>query len=115
MTADRDPMLQGLFDIARRDPAGEQFVARIMSDINRRRRWTMFARLFIGVVLLVGAWLVAVPVQDAVNLMIQILPESLIELEHQRAARVLAPLNSIAGLVAVGVLGLGLALRKLLS
>ena len=47
-----------------------------------------------------------------VDLGLRVLPESLFDVENQIIATVLAPLNSVAGMVGLGVLGAWTMYRK---
>jgi hypothetical protein len=50
-----------------------------------------------------------------VELVSQLLPDSLITVEEEWLAQLLAPVNSVAGVVGLAVLGAWLAYRKLSS
>jgi hypothetical protein len=113
MTTDRDPALQSLFAIARQDLAGDAFANQLMSHIDRLRRRVLIAWVCAGLLSAAFAVFLTEPVLQAVNLATQFLPESLLELDNRVVAQFLAPLNSIAGLVALGVLGLRMAYKKI--
>ena len=115
MTDDKDPALQALFAIAKQDVADDAFTDQVMSRIDSLRRRAVIGWSVIGLALLGCAWLLAAPLQDAVPLITQALPSDLIESGQSQVAQVLAPVNSIGGLVAVSFLGLRLAYRKLLA
>lgn len=115
MTTDRDPVLQSLFVAAQQEMAGDAFTERLMSRIGKLRRRTLSAWIGVGFVVAVAAWLLTGPVVSAVNLGAQFLPKSLIELDNQVLADVVAPVNSVAILVAVGILGLRAIYRKIFS
>lgn len=115
MTTDRDPALQSLFATAQQEMAGEAFTAQVMSRIDKLRRRTLIAWTGGGMVSVIVAWLLTGPVVNAVNIGSRFLPESLIELDNQVLADVLAPINSVAILVAVGILGLRAIYRKIFS
>ena len=86
MTSDRDPTLQSLFDSARADLAGDAFVADVMARIDAARRKSILGWAFFAFVLAGVAWVVTAPVVEAVGLMSQLLPTSLIELENPDSA-----------------------------
>ena len=115
MTIERDSRLQKLFDAARQDLTGEVFVAEVTSQIDSQRRRAIFRWICLGLALAAAACLLTPPITEAVLLLVQVLPRSLIELDHpnELLGQVLAPLNSIAVPVAVGALGLWVAYRKI--
>lgn len=115
MTADRDPALQELFDVAKQDLAGEAFVTQVMSQIDSLRTRVMVGWICVGLVLAPIAWLLSGPLLVATDLAMQILPESLIELDNRWLAKLLSPVNSVAGIVGLGILGLRLAYRKIFA
>jgi hypothetical protein len=115
MTTDRDPILQSLFAIAKQDPVGDTFTDNVMSRIAKLRRRVLIGWVCAGLVSAAFAWLLTEPVLQTVDLVTQLLPESLFELEKPTVAQFLAPVNSIAGVVALGLLGLRLAYKKIFS
>jgi len=115
MTVDRDPNLQDLFDAARQDVPEAPFVAGVMSRVDNVRRRAAIVWIGIGLVILTLLWLLAAPVQDAVQLLTQALSISLVDLGDRWLARIISPANSVASLVALGLLGLRAAYRKLFS
>ena len=113
MTDERDPMLQQLFNAARQELPGRDFLTRVMSDVDRQRRKTMIGWSLAGLLLLPVAWLLSSPVNDAVSLMTQLLPTSLVEVENELLAQLFAPVNSVAVPLALGILGIRMAYRKI--
>ena len=113
---ERDPLLQQLFDLSNRDLGGEAFIAGVMSEIDAMRRRAIMAWVAAGLVLVVAAWLLTPTMVAAVSLLSQALPQSLVDVDESSAlvGQVLAPLNSIAAVVAVTVLAIVFAYRKLL-
>lgn len=115
MTVDRDSSLQSLFDVAKKDLTGEAFVAELMSRIDTQRRRVIIVWICISLVFASGVLMFVAPLLDAVHLAIQVLPESLVDLNDRWLAQLLAPVNSIMGLLALGLLGLRMAYRKIFS
>lgn len=115
MTTDHDPALESLFAAAKHDMVGDAFTEQVMSRIDKLRRRTLSAWIGVGFVATVAAWVLTGPVVIAVNLGTQFLPRSLIELDNQVLADVVAPVNSVAILVAVGILSLRAIYRKIFS
>lgn len=115
MTIEHDPTLQSLFDIARQDHEGDAFAARVMSRIDRSRRRAFIGWSTVGVALATCAWLVATPLLDALPLVTELVPATVIELDNSWFSQVFAPINSIAGLVALGAIVLRSIYRRLVS
>jgi hypothetical protein len=113
MNSDRDPRLERLFVRAREEVPGEDFLARVMEDIDAKRRRSRLAWLLAGALLLVVAGLLASPLATAVVLLGDVLPASLFQVQDNFLTRILAPVNSIAGVVGLSFLALFAAARKL--
>lgn len=113
MTIDHDPTLEALFGIAKQDLAEEAFTAQVMSRIDSQRRRAVVGWSCVALVLVSCAWLISIPLLDAVSLVSQFLPSSLIDIEDSRIAQVFAPINSIGGLVVLGLVSLRAAYRKI--
>lgn len=115
MTVDRDPNLQKLFDAAKQDEPERPFVADVMSKVDNMRRRAAIVWIGIGLLMITLLWLLAAPVQDAVQLLTQALSISLVDLGDRWLAKIISPANSVASLVALGLLGLRGAYRKIFS
>lgn len=115
MTIDRDPELESLFEIAAVDLTGEEFAADVMRRIDTLRRRTVVGWICVGLVAAAFAWILAGPLLHAVNLATEILPESLVEVDDQTLAQIFAPVNSVAGAVGLGFLGLRMAYKAIFS
>ncbi len=115
MTDERDPRLEALFDAAREELASEEFAAAVMVRVAHSRRRALLGWAAVAVVLLTGAWLVSGPLTNAVNLLTQLLPQSLVEVDagNRFLVQLLAPINSVAAVVALGLFGLRLAYKKI--
>ena len=115
MTDERDPRLEALFDAAREELSGEQFGAGVMARIDRSRRRALTGWAAVAVVLLAGTWLLSGPLTGAVSVLIQLLPQTLVEIDagDVLVAQLLAPINSVAAAVAFAFLALRLAYRKI--
>ena len=113
MTNDRDPTLERLFASAGQDPADEAFTARVMTQIDRQRRKTAILWLCVAMILTPAAWLLGGLLQEAVLLMTQVLPAPVFHLDPGWAASLLAPVNSVAGVAALTLVGLRMAYRRL--
>ena len=112
---ERDPLLQKLFDIANENLAAEAFIAGVMAQIDALRRRAIIAWSVAGLVLVVAAWLLTPTLVGAVSLLSQALPQTLIEIKDTSALvnQVFSPLNSVAAVVALAVLVIVFAYRKI--
>jgi hypothetical protein len=115
MTDERVPGLQAMFDAARKETADEAFVARVMAEVEKGQRRTVIGWIIAGLLLAPVAWWLSTPLIGMVELASQLLPDSLITVEEEWLAQLLAPVNSIAGVVGLAVLGAWLAYRKISS
>ena len=115
MIDERDPVIQSLFDGSQQAARDDTFVADVMTGVNALRRRSLLASGTVAVILVAVAAILAGPIGAAVNLLTSVMPQSLIELDAGNALLVhfLAPLNSVAAVVGVGLLLLGLAFRKI--
>ena len=113
MTTDRDPQIASLFQKAEEDFPDEVFTSRVMSAVDNRRRRSIVGWVISGLVLVSCAWFLVLILQDAFFLLTQFLPETLVDVDNRWVARLLAPINSVSGLVGLGALGLWAAFRKL--
>lgn len=117
MSDDRDVTLQTLFADAEQDLAGEAFTAEVMSQIGKVRHSapTVWVWVCVGLVAALGAGLLITPLRDAAHLLTQSLTSSLIELDDRLLAQLLSPVNNVATLLALGLIGLRVAYRKIVS
>jgi len=113
MSTDRDPGLQALFDSAREELPLGAFTEQVMSQIDTARRRSIVFWSCVGLVVAVVGWFLAAPVQDTVNLLTQMLPESLIDVEDEFMAQLLSPVNSVAVPIALGFLALRSFYKKI--
>ena len=115
MTDERVPGLQAMFDAAREETADESFVDRVMAEVEKGHKRTVIGWIVAGLLLAPVAWWLSAPLLGMVELVSQLLPDSLITVEEEWLAQLLAPVNSVAGVVGLAVLGAWLAYRKLSS
>ena len=112
---ERDPLLLDLFHIANQDLPDAEFITSVMSRIDALRHRAIFAWAATGLALAIAAWLLTPTVVGAVDLLSQTLPQSLVEIDEPAAliGLVLAPVNSIAAAIAITVLVIAFAYRKI--
>ena len=108
MSSDYDPRVQALFAEARQAFDREAFTRDVMAQVDAGRRRTMAVWAIAAVIAMVVLVFLAAPLFTALQLMTELLPESVVEIENDWAEQLLAPVNSVAALIAM----LALALRK---
>jgi len=113
VTTDRDPQLASLFQSAEEKFPDEAFTSRVMSAVESRRRRSIIGWVISGLVLASCAWFLVLVLQDAVFLLTQFLPATIIDMDNRWTAQLLAPVNSVSGLFGLGALALWAAFRKL--
>jgi hypothetical protein len=99
-----DPDLQALFSQARQSFERDAFVRDVMARIDRERRRTLVLWAGLAVAVFAVLALLAAPVFEAVSMATRLLPVSLVEIETDWLRQLLAPMNSVAAAIAVGVL-----------
>jgi hypothetical protein len=115
MTDDRDSTLQARFAEAERELPAEAFSAQVMTRIEAFERRARFARMALGLALAACAWLLAVPLQGAANLLVQGLASPLIPIDDRLLGELLLPVNNVAAAALLGLMALSLAYRKIFS
>jgi len=115
MTTDRDPLLQKLFDVASQGLTDDAFIAGVMSKIDALRRRALIAWAATGLLLALAAWLLTPTMVGAVGLLSRALPQSLVGFDEPVAliGQALSPLSSIAAIIAISVLFVVYAARKI--
>lgn len=114
MSNEYDPQLQALFDTARQSFDREAFTRRIVERIDQERHRTIVVWSVFGLFGIVVFALLAKPVFAAFAMATQLLPVSLIEIETGWLRQLLSPINSVAAVIALGVLGICRFFRRLL-
>ena len=112
MSTDRDPNLIALFAQAEQD-IDDTFVQDLMRQIDHERRRILIIWSTLGVFVLVCLAFLANPVFSAVNMASQLLPIALVEVETGWVQQLVSPINSVAAVVAVLVLGIRKFFRKI--
>ena len=113
MSKDLDPAIESLFRSVADERTDQSFTDHVMAEVEHRRRRTMIGWGVATLVLLACAWLAMLVLQDALFLVSQLVPDQLVDLGNSIGARLIAPANSVTGLLGIGGLALWLAFRKL--
>ncbi len=113
MNDERDPLLESLFAQSVREPANGNFQTKVMASVEKRRRTVLFGRIAIVALLIALELLLSSPMQNSVGMMTEALSTSLVEVTNEWLAAAVAPLNSVAGLVGMLLLGVHTLYRKM--
>lgn len=115
MNDDRDPTLLTLFADHEQNLTDSNFTDRVFAQIESQKRRAMIGWSIAGLVLLPCAWLLMSSMQGIVYLLAQGLTVTLIDLEQGWLALLLSPINSVAGLLAIGFKLFRMAYKRLFS
>ena len=105
----RDPELEQLFATPTPVPDAEPFQRSVMAAADRSKSYRILRRALLALVLS----LLAIPGQDLALAVSQLMIVRLVEIESALAAEVLAPVNSVGGMLSVFLFGLRAAHRRL--
>jgi len=113
MNDERDPLLESLFARAERELVEDKFTAQVMAQVATRRRNVLIGRLAVVALLVALELLLSTPLQNSASVITQVLSTSLVELEGGAVATVVSPINSIAGLIGMLLLGMQFLHRRM--
>lgn len=105
MNTDRDPNLMALFAQAEQE-IDDSFVQDVLRQIDQERRRILIIWSVLGLFIIACLAVLAAPVFSAVNLASQLLPVSLVDIETEWVRQLVSPINSVAAVIAVLVLGI---------
>jgi len=106
MSTERDPQLQTLFAQAEREFDDDAFARELIATINRERRRTVLVWSVVVVITALVFAVLAAPVFTALTMATQLLPASVVEIETDWLGQLLSPINSVAAIIALGILGI---------
>jgi hypothetical protein len=115
MTEERDPMLQALFADAEQDLQEDAFTGRVMVSARLQKRRALIGWICFDLMIVICVWLLAAPLQSAVNLLLPSLTTSLVDLDNRLLAELLLPVNNLASVLALLAIGLRSAYRRFFS
>ena len=113
MNDERDPLLESLFSQAECELVEDKFTVQVMDRVQKRRRNVLIGRFAIVALIIVLELLLSTPLQNTAGVITQALGTSLIEVESEWLTLVFAPLNSIAGLIGMLLLGMQFFYRRM--
>jgi len=103
MNNDRDPNLVALFAQAETEFSDTAFADDVMRMIDSQRRNTMLVWSVFVIAVFACFALVATPVVTALGMATDLLPTSLVSVETDWLQKLLAPINSVAAALALGI------------
>jgi hypothetical protein len=112
MSNDRDPILEAMFEKTRPTYEDDGYVERVMAKVDARRRNVMVGRLSIIALIFLLEFLPSSPLQNSVGRITQMLGYELVNLDAGWMEMLFAPVNSIAGVVGMLLLGLHVLYRR---
>ncbi len=112
MSNERDPVLESLFAQAKTELSENGFGEQVMTGVEKRRRNVFLGRIALVALLVIFELLLSAPIQNSVGTMTEALSTSLIDVETGWLAVAVAPLNSVAGLIGVLLVGLHSLYRR---
>lgn len=96
MTNERDPILESLFADAESELDGKQFTAQAIEQPQKFKQRLLAAGAGIALLLVLCAWVLAIPVQEFSLLLTQVLGTALFDLGESSVSWILAPVNNLA-------------------
>lgn len=112
MSDERDPLLESLFAQADVEVQANDFDAKVMAKVERRRRNVLVGRVALVALLIAFEFLLSAPLQNSVGVVTDALSASLLDIGNEWLAVIVAPLNSVAGLLGVLLVGLHTFYRR---
>ncbi len=112
MNEERDPLLESLFAEPVEEPASDQFVSTVMAQVEHRQRTLLLGRIAIIAAILLLEFALASPLQSSVSLISDLLSVTLIDTSNAWLGFFLTPVNSVAGIVGLMLLGIHLLYRR---
>ena len=105
MNDERDPLLESLLMREESELSDSEFTQNVMTNVENRRRNVLVGRVAIFALLILFEVLLSAPLQNSVGTITAFLNTSIFDLGNEYAAQILAPLNSIAGVIGMLLLG----------
>ncbi len=113
MNEERDAQLETLFTQSSQEPADDCFTNQVMNNVRRRRRNVHIVRITIVVMLVAFELLQSAPIGNSVDQLMKVLSTSIVDFDDGWLALLFSPLNSLAGLIGLLLLGLHSFYRKI--
>ena len=113
MNDERDPLLESMLMLEEGELVEDDFTQQVMTNVENRWLNVLLGRVAIVALLVLFEVLLSTPLQNSVGAMTAVLNTSLLDVHNEYIALIVAPLNSIAGLVGILLLGVHYFYRKL--
>ncbi len=113
MNDERNPLLESLFTQAGSTPADDKFIAEVMASIDRRHRNVFIGRIAIVTLLVAFELMMASPMQNFVGIISEAMSTALVEVTNEWLSVAVAPVNSVAGLMGLLLLGMHTLYRRM--
>ena len=113
MTDERDPLIESLFAEAEQDFSDDEFVASCMQGVHRRSRRVIASRIAIAVLIIAFELALDAPLKNSVGALASALGTNLYQFDNEWLAFIMTPVNSIAGLVGLMLLGMHALYRRI--
>jgi hypothetical protein len=114
MSEERDPRLEALFETVDEIPAEDAFTDAVLEQIQSRRRRLLIGRGLVVVLMVALEFLLGSPLQESLGTVAVALDTTLFPIADEWLAFLLAPVNSIAGIFGLTLVGLSILYRKLI-
>lgn len=112
MSTDRNPQLEALFNSDQDLPVDDQFTVSVERAIDRRRKKILLGRILIITAIVALELALNLPVQSTLGILAEWLETSLLPMGDGWIATLLAPLNSVAGVVGMCLVALHYLYRR---
>ena len=112
MSTDRNPQLEALFQSDQELPVDDRFTVSVDRAIDRRRKRILLGRILIISAIVALELALNLPVQSTLGVVAEWLETSLLPLGDGWIATLLAPLNSVAGVVGMSLVALHYLYRR---
>ncbi|MGI9234806.1 MAG: hypothetical protein ACR2RD_14325 [Woeseiaceae bacterium] len=113
MSNERDPVLESLFAQADVELNKNDFAGQVMAMVEKRRRNVLLGRVAFLALLVAFEFILSAPLQNSIGAATEAMSMSLLDVSNEWLAVIVAPLNSIAGLLGVLLLGLHTIYRRM--
>ena len=113
MNDDRDPYLESMFAQRKLDIVEGQFTNDVMRLVERRRRNVIAGRVLFIALIVVFEALLSAPLGDSLGAITQTLGMAIVPLQGGWTELLFGPLNSIAGILGVLLIGMQFLYRRL--
>ncbi len=112
MSDERDPRLEALFSQAEQNLVDDDYIEAVMFRIRRHRRNALIGRFGAVAMLVILELLLSSPLQNSAVVLVEALSTTLFEVEGEWVEFAFGPLNNVAGLLGLLLLGAHFLYRR---